>query len=155
MKVSVWQWRAALCSCVVFHLIFTLKFPTHLCKLPQCLAVSGHDPAVRMQLRLILQPVCLSVRLHACANTRRGRILFTAAQCSHSAGWRELCPVIDTPPHTQQVCEGSPGGLQHRLTSQVTEAAWQELVEMSSHVWATRELCADQEKKGSWIFVLH
>lgn len=103
---------------------FLLKFPTSWCKLPQCLVVSGHDPAVRMQSNLAIR---LSVCLHACANTRRGRILFMTAQCSHSAGWQELCPVIDTLPCNQQVCEGSPNGLQHRLASQVTEAAGQEV----------------------------
>lgn len=81
------------------------NFQTHLCKLPQSLVLSGHDPAVRMQLRLILQSIHPSVRPSACLCKHEAKQdivhdCTVQSQCSHSAVWRELCPVIDTPPHS-------------------------------------------------------
>lgn len=149
MGTSVWPRMLEMCECssvtaagCCFQLALVssdlvANFQTHLCELLQCLVLSGHDPAVRMQLRLILQSVrpsaCVPVQTRGEAGycLRLHRALTVQSQCSLMGTlpcvWyaASLCK-------SEHVCEGSPGGRQ--CGSQVIDwKLWQWVAACEQH----------------------
>lgn len=149
MGTSVWPRMLEMCECssvtaagCCFQLALVssdlvANFQTHLCELLQCLVLSGHDPAVRMQLRLILQSVrpsaCVPVQTRGEAGycSRLHRALTVQSQCSPTG----TLPCVWYAPSlckSEQVSEGSPGGRQ--CGSQVIDRKlWQWVAACEQH----------------------